>query len=478
MVLVALALAVLDRGTTMGEVRALVPPDLRPPATPSEAENGWTLAMHATGQSGPRRVTAEELQNRAWELAAKELGNPSREGGAKRPPAPQAPSIADYLMKWPDAPSPEYLKGARQALAPFGPRLRYLEAALARPVWAPPRMSDAFRPQLDEVELDFPVYASLKELAKALSLRARVNAAEGHLEAAVADIALVRRTGSRLAGGHTPMMPYLVGIAIEAIGDHAAIQVAASPNLREEHVAALQKTVADSARPNRLADTLRNEFDAHFVRMVAAVPTDAADLGPLDEMPASLKAAIKGLPIYDRRDTVEGTARLYRAAIENGTRPWSAQTDIGKLAAAQVPDWPNIPEPKPGQKLSPSDTKRIVAWMRANPNVLGRQFVGMFGGTPGAFEEAERRTKARRRLTIVALAIRRSTLRFAQAPGSLQALVDSKLLPEIPGDPFAKGSLRYDPARKVVWSVGPDGRDDGGSNRPNSNQPDIVIAVP
>jgi hypothetical protein len=48
-----------------------------------------------------------------------------------------------------------------------------------------------------------------------------------------------------------------------------------------------------------------------------------------------------------------------------------------------------------------------------------------------------------------------------EAP-TLKAIVDAKLLDAVPEDPFDGKPMRYDAARHVVWSVGPDGKDDGG----------------
>jgi hypothetical protein len=56
-------------------------------------------------------------------------------------------------------------------------------------------------------------------------------------------------------------------------------------------------------------------------------------------------------------------------------------------------------------------------------------------------------------------------LHRAEAP-TLQALVDEKLVDAVPDDPFGSGPMRYDPKRRVTWSVGPDGKDTGGLDPP------------
>ena len=45
----------------------------------------------------------------------------------------------------------------------------------------------------------------------------------------------------------------------------------------------------------------------------------------------------------------------------------------------------------------------------------------------------------------------------------LNDLVTSKILPSVPIDPYSGQPFRYDPARNLIWSVGEDGKDDGGN---------------
>ncbi|MBA3707422.1 MAG: hypothetical protein H0W83_01220 [Planctomycetes bacterium] len=63
-------------------------------------------------------------------------------------------------------------------------------------------------------------------------------------------------------------------------------------------------------------------------------------------------------------------------------------------------------------------------------------------------------------------------------PSSLHELIDEGLLSDLPRDPFDGGLLRWDYARGRLWSIGTDGRDDGGVgdvSRPMKNK-DIIWA--
>ena len=73
-------------------------------------------------------------------------------------------------------------------------------------------------------------------------------------------------------------------------------------------------------------------------------------------------------------------------------------------------------------------------------------------------------TEARRQLTFVAAALLRYRLRFGHAPASLEALVP-EFLPELPRDYCDDQVLRYrlqSDGAFLLYSVGADGRDDGG----------------
>jgi hypothetical protein len=70
-----------------------------------------------------------------------------------------------------------------------------------------------------------------------------------------------------------------------------------------------------------------------------------------------------------------------------------------------------------------------------------------------------------------ALAVERFRLANDRLPMKLSELVP-QFLPAVPLDPFDGAPLRYKPLAKgyVVYSIGPDGRDDGGKEPPSSRR--------
>ncbi len=88
-----------------------------------------------------------------------------------------------------------------------------------------------------------------------------------------------------------------------------------------------------------------------------------------------------------------------------------------------------------------------------------------------AFVNKDASTRASLRTAIVALAIERWRLTHqGTLPDTLDAL-GPPLLPAVPVDPYDGKSLRFKRLSEgyVVYSVGEDGRDDGGKERPQKN---------
>jgi hypothetical protein len=101
------------------------------------------------------------------------------------------------------------------------------------------------------------------------------------------------------------------------------------------------------------------------------------------------------------------------------------------------------------------------------PNVFGKYLIALHQDSERAdsLAGAVVRRSARAEATFAVLGIRRFEKLKQRLPTSLQEVVDDKLLSDLPRDPIDGQPLRYDHSRKLVWSVGLDGQDDGGIPR-------------
>ncbi|HJT32636.1 MAG TPA: hypothetical protein VJ783_11390 [Pirellulales bacterium] len=96
-----------------------------------------------------------------------------------------------------------------------------------------------------------------------------------------------------------------------------------------------------------------------------------------------------------------------------------------------------------------------------------------------AAADAATRNEAERDATRVAVAFERFRLREGRLPEKLDELVPD-FLGSVPSDPYGGGPLHYraDETEYLVYSVGPNGIDDGGQSDPSSSQPvDLVVRV-
>jgi hypothetical protein len=85
---------------------------------------------------------------------------------------------------------------------------------------------------------------------------------------------------------------------------------------------------------------------------------------------------------------------------------------------------------------------------------------------------------AHRDLVLVAIAARQYEQKRGQLPDSLQALVP-EFLPAVPTDPFDVKAIRFQSTDDglVLYSIGRDRKDDGGSDPEQKGEPDIVVRL-
>lgn len=127
---------------------------------------------------------------------------------------------------------------------------------------------------------------------------------------------------------------------------------------------------------------------------------------------------------------------------------------------------------RPWAEAKPEVAKVITRLNRFGSSPVGyRYFVSMMAipNFTRASEVAVRR-ESERQLTLAAIALQRYQLRHGKWPSSLEALVP-EFLAAVPYDYMSAGPLRYrlkDDGSYVLYSVGEDGKDDGGDPTPTS----------
>ena len=345
------------------------------------------------------------------------------------------------------------------ALARFEPELREIEEAVRRP-------HSRFPVHFDEAfDALLPHIGYLKGFNQTFAARAKARLVRGEREAAFADVL----TGLRLADAleEEPfLISFLVRVAQSAIATQAAREGLVDRAWTEPQLAALQEVFAARDFHSHLIHAMQGEriaanltFEMTLRRPEALRESLEGVTDAENTLPTSLLIAATYAP--------RGLLRRNQIAINRGH---------GQLIAnLRAPDWP--------QGLAGRDLDRVDAFFNHGPlgpvtphNIMARL---LLPAVNKADAKAARATVVAR-LAGVACALERHRLRTGEYPATLAELVPA-LLPDVPRDPMDGRPLRYrrrDDGQFDLWSVGLNGRDDGGLIPPEQDAGDWVWPPP
>ncbi len=292
----------------------------------------------------------------------------------------------------------------------------------------------------------FPHYQHIRQMARFLSLDGQVKAAQGDWSGAVsAELDAVQMGETLPRGG--PLIGMLVGVACQAIGRKHAWE--AVPHLSgPEAQAARRRLESIRAAHVPFADTMQEEKwgTQSSLRELMAQPDWATQLsaglsGHITTFSQDPKAwagnvaSASYVRLIGKGRILTNNAQWMDAAIAQARQPY----------AAHLPP-PPLPNDLVNQLLLPAYGK-----VRLN----------------------EVRSDTQNALLVTTLALQAYHRDHNAYPATLAALV-SGYLKAVPTDPFAlSGPLRYKlaGAKYVLYSVGPDAKDDGGKAIFDPTQP-------
>jgi len=318
----------------------------------------------------------------------------------------------------------------------------------------------------DPIAVPDPLLNQSRTLAKVRILRARCFAATGRPAEAVGEFVAIRRFGTALLSGRPLLIAHLVGTAVEAMGTKGLVRFCQN---RRIPASALRIALKDLPRPSlvdpHFALALKVEFNDFLVDSIErATVAQLADANfSIDPEEASGSAEktwpLEDPDLLDRPATVRLSGRIYVRRVLSALRPRPRRDrSIESFAQSLTSAAPKLPMVSPGEGLEPepSTNPAVVAAFRKRarevPNALGLSIV-----REGAVMDYQ--TSALFRL--IGIELVRAWLISAT----------SRLSPgNLPIDPATGRSLRHDPKRRLVWSVGPNGRDENGSGDDRSEQ--------
>lgn len=447
----------VDPPMTVRELRKEVDPAARwTPEVVAPNQNGWNLAMKAATLHPRPRMSLDSA------------GMP----GAPPPKPSAGETIYDVITAMDRPGEINLVRRGERVLKPYGPALKLLAQAAARPRWAPPEPRDDVVPNgRPEMILEFPEFAGLKDLAKALVLRARVRLKEGRPAQAANDLLLAHSVGTHMIESHKNLITLLVGVAICSIADRPIQRLVRDPAWSHAQLRRLQAGLRGRRIGVDFAASMRHEFDGGLLRTIAGIKPDAKDLGtvygsgPGDDISKLISANPHP---FDRRDTVRYGSRMLARIVGAMGGPWpelKAVTNRATMDSVAGSSLASLPT-SGTQGVPQEQIDKVAEAARKETNPAGRLLVSIVFPVYAQTAAADRKSIADLAATHVALAAAMYKHAHGREAPTLRALVKAGFLSSIPKDPFGNAPMRYDAARRVVWSVGPDGKDDGGRDIP------------
>jgi len=325
---------------------------------------------------------------------------------------------------------------------------------------------DWTRPSISMV---LPEVQEMRQAARLLALAARREAADGDAAAALRDVVRIHRLGMH-AAGEPILVCGLVGQAIDTL----ALQTLAAvlPTLKAQDL-----TLLDGPAVRDLVGTPLS-YRRHFLGEEAFGLATLGDLADGRQGMSAL-ALLKSLNGPPAREWLfaEPLSLLYRCFL----LPADMAGYRAHMARYQQLIAQNLTTPPY------SEVRRQLDAIAAEPS-LGRAGIVTSVMAPALSNvlTSELRGRALHRTAEVLVAATRARLAGSGIPNTVETLVPATL-PAVPRDPFSDGkpllAKRADDTW-VVWSVGPDGEDDGGpppagaDAEPGNDDVGLRMAVP
>lgn len=185
--------------------------------------------------------------------------------------------------------------------------------------------------------------------------------------------------------------------------------------------------------------------------------------------------AHQGMTLFDYEDVIRNGSKYHARFVQDALRPWPQRHGnvgdcIDAMLAKRVEHRGDITWSEILEAVAGTDSAAHAAQKAAMLDGLFSDTFMAFTFPVGDFLIlSDRQANAHRRAIAAVVAAREYEAEHGKLPNALDELVDHGMLSREPVDPFAMTAFGYDPDRRMIWSVGADGVDDGGQE-PDPNQ--------
>ncbi|WP_028582252.1 hypothetical protein [Desulfogranum japonicum] len=329
-----------------------------------------------------------------------------------------------------------------------------------------------------------PSFTKARNLARIKMAHGRLAIEKGNLSQGVNDFLSVVTYGNRFRDFERGnLVSMMIGIAIQKTALNGLEDVCINYSPNEAVLVKILNFIPVQKQPDdQFIKAVRGERDNFALPITEKLKKEIyAVLDQLD-MPYQ--------PIFDIEESKKIINLQFSFFIENAKCPWAKrqiwppkewrehEKEISQLREKLIKDLSiekNIFGDDIGQKLHFTDfdlqnVEHVKAWQRLEKytremnNVVGRYLlVGEVSDFSPYYERSIMvRTSLNRLKNLAAILLYEQ--RLGKWPQQLQHLVDTKILLDLPQDLFAAGPFHYSVEKGLLWSVGPDGDDNGGDS--------------
>ena len=298
-------------------------------------------------------------------------------------------------------------------------------------------------PPVETIETQTPYIKPWLHMMRILQAQTRLARLDGHFEDAADDVTTGLRFGNLVQKNASCLVVYLVGVALFTSSADSAMELARDPAAPPEILARL---AAELEMSGSFASSLIEALKAEY-RMAANVVDDFRDTRDQTLLSAY------------------GTENPHRALTRLRTLPYLFKPNQTKrdLAASYRIILGDVGKPYADMERHNLEKRKYGRWTPLRPNVIGN-YIHQLMMPSATLLDVRCRTDATLSGTKLVIACNRFARDKGRRPETLADLVPD-YLPEIPLDPYDGEPFRYSAEKGIVWAVGQNLKDEGGSTK-------------
>jgi hypothetical protein len=320
-------------------------------------------------------------------------------------------------------------------------------------------------------DLQSPI-SDLRTIARAKIILARGCVERAEYKEAARECREVFKMGQLICGGDGVLIQYLLGLNIQVIGLKGIQWLCGRDEMPPD---ILRQTLKDLPVPTvqdyNLAQAYRTDHARFFLSNIRSIEKKASE---------SSNDFWKFPSYFQVNETIRMNSNFVARLAGNAISSWAKrdariEADIQHLApVTNMIDERVVEEFASNISMKKKETiDQLKELCKTQTNVMGRVLIMMNMSPQSQACERSVRNGTDVNLTRAFIALRILERETGELPESLEAIRSHQLTSDLPEDLFSGKPVLYSREKRILWSVGPDGKDDGGDE-----QKDFVVKLP